>query len=164
MTFFQVGDAVRARYMSDETIEGVVLAVDGDDVTVQYEWDKIVHHGPAVQLLSTVESRFIPDEKFAREVRRSRMDTRYTLCTAASTVRVRGGVSDRNMLGAEVTVWRWQSAGDRPDQRQVAALARDAVAASRGPRREKLSRQSVEVFRSEHAGVASRTTYRVVAA
>lgn len=164
-TLFRVGDDVRAKYASDQTIVGEVVAVDGDDVTVRYEWDTIVHHGPALDLVCSVERRFIPDERFAAEVRGVRRANPYTTATATSSVRVRGGRSDRDRMGATVEVWRWEPAGERTDQRVVAQLAREAVMSTRGGRREKLRRTAVRVFRSEHgAGVATQTTYLVVEA
>lgn len=162
---FRVGDEVRAKYMSDETIVGVVTDVSGSDVRVAYEWDVLVHYGPALQLLRTVERRFIPDDEFAREVCRTRTPNASTTCESVATVQVRGGVSDSDRMGATVTVWRWEPdsgrADHRPDGRKVFELARNAIWDRRKTR---LAKLYVEVFRSEHgAGVASRTVYQVVA-
>lgn len=163
MSVFREGDDVRAKYMSDEKIVGVVVAVspDGKDVRVRYPWDTVVHHHAALQVLRGVEAKFIPDDRFAAEVRRSRTANPHTVCSSTSSVEISGGRTDDDRTGAAITVWRWEADGDRPNQREVSKLAKQ----SRYGRAEKLSRLHVEVFRSEHgAGVASRTVYQVVPA
>lgn len=168
---FRVGDRVTTKYAGAGGTDagrqagvGYVQAVDGDTVTVFHEWldEAQDHHVSALLLTHTVERGFIPDDEFAREVRQTRTPSRYTTGESVATVQVRGGVSDRDRMGAIVTVWRWEadSADQRPDQRKVATLARNAIR----DRRTRLSKLYVEVFRSEHgAGVASRTVYQVVA-